>query len=241
MTACKWVIHFVLNSGSANDSTRFSRTNQRNVFDLCFGIWKHEAIFPHAAFFRSHIFFFNLSSFSQTPLPEWEWKVRANQGVIAHHASQCYSECCPWFRVPDPKKTQSSRQSTGTDFNARLPFLLQVMQLWGEFSRGPLKKLTAPPSALPCRSQMMTFLAVTVLRVLIVSVCPHLIIYPWVSEAVFHVFLPLHHFLDGSFLGASAYFTAAILLPSSFIIQMHLKVSCCFISPQGMRPLPPYL
>lgn len=71
-------------------------------------------------------FFFNLSSFSQTPLPEWEWKVRANQGVIAHHASQCYSECCPWFRVPDPKKTQSSMQSTGADFNARLPFLLQV-------------------------------------------------------------------------------------------------------------------
>lgn len=183
-------------------------------------------------------FFFNLSSFSQTPLPEWEWKVRANQGVIAHHASQCYSECCPWFRVPDPKKTQSSMQSTGTDFNARLPFLLQVMQLWGEFSRGPVKKLTAPPSALLCRSQMMTFLAVTVLRVLIVSVCPHLVIYPWVSEAVFHVFLPLHHFLDGSLLGASAYFTAAILLPSSFIIQMHLKVSCSFISPQGMRPSP---
>lgn len=127
MTACKWVIHFVLNSGSANDSTRFSRTNQRNVFDLCFGIWKHEAIFPHAAFFLSHIFFFfNLSSFSQTPLPEWEWKVRANQGVIAHHTSQCYNECCPWFRVPDPKKTQSSMQSTGADFNARLPFLLQV-------------------------------------------------------------------------------------------------------------------
>lgn len=37
-------------------SMRFSRTNQRNVFDLCFGIWKHEAIFPHAAFFLSHIF-----------------------------------------------------------------------------------------------------------------------------------------------------------------------------------------
>lgn len=51
-------------------------------------------------------FFFNLSSFSQTPLPEWEWKVRVNQGVIAHHASQCY-KCCLWFRVPDPKKTLS--------------------------------------------------------------------------------------------------------------------------------------
>lgn len=117
-------------------------------------------------------------------------------------------------------------------------FCRSMGQLWMEFSRGPLKKLTAPSSALLCRSQTMTFLAVTVLRVLIVSVCPHLIIYPWVSEAVFHVFLPLHHFLDGSFLGASAYFTAAILLPSSFIIQMHLKVSRCLISPQGMRPSP---
>lgn len=80
-------------------------------------------------------------------------------------------------------------------------FCRSMGQLWMEFSRGPLKKLTAPSSALLCRSQMMTFLAVTVLRVLIVSVCPHLIIYPWVSAAVFHVLLTLHHFFGWFVLG----------------------------------------
>lgn len=125
MTACKWVIHFVLNSGSVSDSTWFTSTNQINVFDLRSGIWKPETIFPYAAFLF-HIL--NLNSSLQTPWPEWEWNIGASQGAVVHNALQCYRKCglCGSKHPTQEDSKSLTMQSVGTDFNARLPFPLQV-------------------------------------------------------------------------------------------------------------------
>lgn len=174
---------------------------------------------------RSHIsscgilsspYFFNLSSFSQTPLPEWEWKVRVNQGVIAHHSSQCYSKCYLWFRVPDPKKTCPWLQSVGTVFNARLLFLLQVHVtamsgiLKGTFEEADSTSLCS--SVQESDDEVFSCDSAENLDSISLSTLDHLPVSIW---SCISCFPSSTSFLDGSFLGASAYFTAVILLPSS--------------------------